>query len=232
MRDMELTAALRAVLHEAGADLVGVGDMSGIAACPFPRGVAVAVALPEDVVADLRTAPTQEYCRLYHALNEKLDRIVSAGEELLRRRGYRAWAQTTGRVEVSGEHLSPLPHKTVAVRAGLGWIGKSCLLVTPRYGSAVRLSSLLTEAPLVCDEPVLASRCGACRVCVDQCPAHALRGTLWEPGMPREQLVDAQRCYETQLRIMWEQTGIETDLCGKCFAVCPYTRRSGENGRE
>jgi len=52
---------------------------------------------------------------------------------------------------------------TVANRAGLGWIGHSAILVTPAFGKAVRLASVLTDAPFICAEPVLESRCGRCR---------------------------------------------------------------------
>ena len=118
----------------------------------------------------------------------------------------------------------------MATRAGLGWIGKSNLLVTPAYGSAVRLSSLVTNAPLPVAEPISESRCGKCEQCVKLCPAHALTGTLWTAGMPRETLFRRIECYETQRSLMREHTGIETDLCGRCFAVCPHTLRYLKRG--
>lgn len=223
---MDLTEQLFALLRAQGADLMGAGDMTGVAGCAYPVGVSVAMALPEHVVADLRTAPTKEYYELYHALNEKLNAIVLAGEAFLQERGWRAWAQTTDRVRYGEEKRTPLPHKTVATRAGLGWIGKNCLLVTERFGPAIRLSSLLTDAPLTCGEGVDRSRCGACHACVDACPARALTGALWQVGMDREELVHADKCYETQLALMERATGIRADLCGRCFAVCPYARRA------
>ena len=63
------------------------------------------------------------------------------------------------------------------------------------------------------------------RACVEHCPAQALKGTLWEAGMTRKEIVDAEACYQKQLEIMYERTGIRTDLCGKCFAVCTYTQK-------
>ena len=222
---MTLTEELKALLRSRGADLVGVGDMRGVENCAFQTGVSVAVALPVHVIRDLQEAPTEEYYHLYHSRNQALNEIVSAGEGFLRDRGFAACAQTTDRVKVSQDKTTPLPHKTVATRAGLGWIGKNCLLVTPQYGPAVRISSLLTDALLDCDGPVTRSRCGACDRCVRHCPAQALQGTLWEAGMPREELVDAVKCREKQLEIMTERTGIAADLCGKCFAVCAYTEK-------
>ena len=230
---MRTSAELKQFLYGQGAGLVGIGNMEGIENCRFQTGVAIAVPLPPRAVAALREAPTLEYLDLYHALNQKLDEIVLAGERFLQNAGHNALAQTTARVKADGDNISPLPHKTVATRAGLGWIGKSGLLVTPQYGGAIRLSSLLTDAELDYDEPVVRSRCGTGGLCVEQCPAGALRGALWEAGMERKQIVDVEACRKKQVEIMSRRTGIETDLCGKCFAVCAYTRRYlNGSGRE
>jgi epoxyqueuosine reductase len=166
---------------------------------------------------------------MYYTLNNKLNKIVTTGEEFLKEQGFEAYAQTTERVVISQNRCSKLPHKTVATRAGLGWIGKNGLLVTEAFGSAVRISSLLTNAPLKYDRPINKSRCSACSVCVKNCPAQALYGILWETGMQREKIVDVEKCYEKQTEIMYKETGIKTDLCGKCFAVCPYTQKYLKN---
>lgn len=222
---MELTKELKDLLYQQGADLVGIGDMRGIEHCDFATGISVAVSIPKHVIIDLQNAPTKEYYDLYYSLNDKLNRIVSAGEDFLQAKGFRSYARTTDRVQINQNRVSDIPHKTVATRAGMGWIGKNCLLVTEKYGSAVRISSLLTDAPLKCDEAVSQSSCGSCSLCVNACPAGALKGTLWNAGMEREKIVDVDKCFEKQLEIMTAATGIQTDLCGKCFAVCVYTQK-------
>ena len=213
------------LLQAKGARLMGVADLRGVVSGELTTGVSVAVPVPKEIVWDLQTAPTLAYYEAYHSLNAQLNQIVSAGAALLQERGFHAVANTTDTVKTDENWRSPLPHKTVAVYAGLGWIGKNCLLITERYGGAVRLSSLLTDAPLPFDAPVEKSRCGGCRVCVERCPAKAFTGATWTPGIEREKLFDWKRCYPEQLRRMKQATGIETDLCGLCFAVCPYTRR-------
>lgn len=220
-----LSEGLERLLRNAGAALVGFGDLTGVTEGPLTTGVSVAVPVPAPIVEAIREGPTKAYYDTYHALNARLDAIVTAGAAWLEERGWRAFAQTTGAVRQDGQWRTPLPHKTVATRAGLGWIGKSCLLVTPEYGSALRLSSLVTDAPLPVKEAVTESRCGACRICVEACPAGALKGALWRPGMDREDLFDRQRCFEKQHELMRARTGIDADLCGKCFVVCPYTQR-------
>ncbi len=74
----------------------------------------------------------------------------------------------------SWAHIS---HKAVARMAGLGWQGKSLLLINPEYGPRVRLVTILTDMPLTPDGPVK-NRCGACLECVQACPASAIKNAL------------------------------------------------------
>ena len=70
---------------------------------------------------------------------------------------------------------APLAEKQLAVEAGLGWIGRQSLLVTPQYGSYVVLGELiLTEETDRYDAPFEGSRCGTCRSCIDNCPTGAV----------------------------------------------------------
>ena len=221
----KLKRELFALLAEKGAKLMGIADLSDVITGEMQTGVSVAVPVPKNIVEDLKIAPTREYYDAYYSMNERLDGIVSAGARFLKSKGYRAFANTTKAVKTDEQWSTPLPHKTVATRAGLGWIGKNCLLVTEPYGSAVRLSAFVTDAPLPCGKPIDESFCGGCTVCVQSCPANALTGRLWRAGMKREELFRREDCKKMQLERMKNATGIETDLCGLCFAVCPYTQK-------
>ncbi len=225
MYQEELKQTLFSKLAEKGAKLMGVADLSGVVHGEMQTGVSVAVLVPQNIVKDLQTAPTKEYYDAYYALNAKLDDIVTCGAEFLEENGYQAYANTTKVVKKDENWCTPLPHKTVATQAGLGWIGKNCLLVTKEYGSAIRLSSLLTDAPLPADIPINESQCGGCTVCVRSCPAKALTGVLWNTTTKRDELLHKETCKKMQIQRMKQATGIETDLCGLCFAVCPFTQR-------
>lgn len=218
---------LLALLRKKGAKLVGVADMEGYSECGMNRGVAVAIPVPAQIVEDIKSVPTIEYYRMYHTMNAQLDDIVETGVAYLREKGFQARANSKKSLVVNDDLRTMFPYKTVATRAGLGWIGKSCLLVTEDYGSAVRLSSLLTDAPLVPSKPVTESRCGKCRKCVDACPGHAIIGETWTAGMSREKLLHAHICKETQIKRMREILGFYEGerVCGRCFAVCTYTQR-------
>jgi len=221
----ELNRELAALLRESGADLVGFADLQDVPEAGLPFGVSVAVRLPPGIVRSIADGPNLEYYETYHLINARLDRIVTAGAEHLRNLGYQAKAQTTKAVVKLDENRTLLPHKTVATRAGLGWIGRNALLVTREYGPALRISSILTDAPLDTARPVDESACGDCGECVRHCPARVLKGEKWSVGMERECLVDAQACSETAKRLCRERFGIEATICGKCIEVCPFARR-------
>lgn len=218
---------LFALLREKGAKLVGVAVMEGYAECGMNRGVAVAIPVPAPIVENINIAPTIEYYQMYHTMNAQLDDIVETGAAYLREKGFNAHANTKKSLVVNDDLRTMFPYKTVATRAGLGWIGKSCLMVTEDYGSAVRLSSLFTDAPLVPSKTVTESRCGKCRKCVDACPGQAIIGETWTAEMPREKLLHAHICKETQIKRMREILGFYEGerICGRCFAVCTYTQR-------
>ena len=222
----DLTLELKTFLTRNNDALVGVGDLSGLPGLAFRYGISIAMPLPAAVVAGIMEGPTAEYFQAYHELEQRLTETALRGEEFLKARGYQAYARISARVREDGEWRTELPHKTVATAAGLGWIGKSCLLVTEKYGSAVRLSSILTDAPLICDSPLPASKCKGCKKCGEACPAQALSGISWAVGVDRDSILNTEACIDKQMELTKQSTGRETEfLCGKCFAVCPFTQR-------
>ncbi|WP_411677391.1 4Fe-4S double cluster binding domain-containing protein [Caproicibacter sp.] len=222
---IDLNKELREILFSEGAELAGVGSLAAAAPEELPFGVSVAVSLSAEVIASLPNGPAGIYYDAYFELNRRLDRIVTAGADYLTRSGYRAHAQTTSAVREFGNYRTALPHKTVATRAGIGWIGKCALLVTEQFGPAVRLSSLTTDAPLSCAEPIDESCCGPCTACGRACPGHAVSGRLWHVGMDRDEFFDPLACRKAARELAAEKLHQEITLCGRCIAACPYTKR-------
>lgn len=223
-----LTQALKEVLIKQGANLVGVGDLSEInpeIRKNMPFGICIVLALPVGVIKGIENAPTMEYYNTYNEWNDKLDSLVTYGAEYLKSLGYQAFPQT-GKVVAENEtdYSTLLPYKTIATRAGIGWIGKSALLITKEYGGAVRISTILTDAPLEADMPVNEARCGGCMLCKKTCPAEAIKGTNWNTSIVRDELLDPVKCRKTARELSWKALGKEITLCGKCFYVCPYTK--------
>ncbi len=225
----DLTQYIKDELYSRGADLVGFGNLTELPAdvrCSMPVGICVAVKYPKDVIRGIADLPTKEYYNQYNLLNEKLDMLVTLGADALKVLGYEAIPQTRAYVEQSEtNYATKLPHKTVATRAGLGWIGKSALLVTKQYGSMIRISSILTNAPLETAKPIDKSICGNCDACANACPAGAISGKSWGVGIARDTFYDAVSCRKTARERAVKAFGIEITQCGKCIEICPYTKR-------
>jgi epoxyqueuosine reductase QueG len=222
-----LSEQLKTALTEGGASLVGFADLSSLPAgqrAGFNYGISIAAALDPAIINGIGNGPTKEYYDEYYRLNRLLDSLDLKASEIIKEHGYHALPKTRANVSVDYSNLSTaLPHKTVATRAGLGWIGKCALLVTEKYGSAVRISSVLTDAPLAVDQPIDRSNCGTCSNCVRNCPAAALSGELWSAGKEREALYNALACRMKAIERTWRVSPGETH-CGLCILVCPKTR--------
>lgn len=210
-------------MKDRGADLVGIANLSGLH--EWGTGISVAVAIPQNVICSIHNGPTIEYYDTYYQINEHLNDIVSFGANFLINKGYKAYAQTTEVVKEDENYRTALPHKTVATRAGIGWIGKCALLVTEEFGSAVRISSLVTDADLPCGEPINFSRCGNCDNCKTNCAGNAITGELWNVNMDRDSFFNPFKCRKAARSLAAEKISKEITLCGKCIEVCPYTQR-------
>jgi epoxyqueuosine reductase QueG len=223
-----LNDELKNILVSEGASLVGWADLGEIASGDrdsLPYGVSIAVALDAEVMSEINDGPTRAYYDEYSRLNSLLSYLGQTTETFISEKGYRAVSLHPTFGHDKNTLATTLPHKTVATRAGLGWIGKCALLVTPKYGSAVRLITVLTDAPIAAGQPVNESRCGDCFACVELCPAHAISGISWRSGLPRESLYDAFACSEKALELAEEKIEMRITLCGRCIVACPRTKK-------
>jgi epoxyqueuosine reductase QueG len=190
----------------------------------MPRGISIAVALHPGIVLGIAGGPTREYEGEYRRANTLLAELGEAAAGILRSSGHRVAVNAPTAVRHSPDFRTPLPHKTVATRSGLGWIGKNALLITEGFGSAVRLASVLTDAPFKADDPADVSRCGNCMACREVCPGKAPAGTNWELGRDRDEFFSAAACRQTANE-MTERAGLELrTICGICIAACPWTQ--------
>ncbi len=225
-----LNSKIKATLTKAGASLVGFADISDLpanATDSMNSAISIAVALDASIISEIADGPTERYYQEYKRANELLAYLSETTVEYLKGRGNRA---VTIKPTVKGKELdyetltTPLPHKTVARLAGLGWIGKSALLITEEYGPAVRLATVLTDAEFEVSNPVSNSRCGDCNKCVESCPAKAIAGRNWKLGLERDAIYDAFACCNTATNLS-KNVGIPSTLCGICINACPWTQK-------
>lgn len=192
----------------------------------LPRGISISVAVDLEIVNRLAVGVSPEYVAEYDRLNLLLDRLAETAAERIRAAGYRAIALSRNNIARDPiKHATLLPYKTVATRAGLGWIGKNALLITNERGSAIRLTSVLTDAPFSCAEPINESLCGDCDVCLRNCPGGAILGPNWSVEKRREDFYSVLACRKACLERTWK-TKPGLSVCGLCIAVCPHTRKA------
>lgn len=224
----DLSSLLKKELTKKGASIIGFADLSDIPLDKrneMPYGISIAVALNPHIILGIKNGPTQEYYGEYNKVNEHLDNLVKYAGKILNDYGYKAILKTTTEVVVeSNSYSTILPHKTVATRAGMGWIGKCALLVTKEYGSAIRLSSVLTDAPLKVGTPINESQCGSCCACKLACPGNAPLGENWNVNKHRESFFNAYNCRKAAMEKA-AKVGINSTICGKCIEACPWTRK-------
>ena len=225
---MALSLKLKKYLIKNGATEVGYADIANFTPKPqLKTGVVFFITYPKEIIRTMENAPTPEYLEELISLNTRLDALGMKCEEFLIDQGYRAYAQTKKRLGTDfGEFNSfELPHKTIATRAGLGWIGKSALFTTKDYGSALRMSSVLTDAPLEVGKPILKSRCGKCMECKDACLGGAISGKEWNYKLKRNDFYDDKKCEKYALKVSEENLGKPDTVCGKCIFACPHTQK-------
>jgi len=219
---------LKEYLKNLGASLVGFADLSNVDTSAFNNmnsGIAFGIKIESRIIEAINEGPTKEYYEGYSQINKDLDNIVISYVKYIERQGYNAIGQTSTYVTSDNNLTTPMPHKTVATLAGLGWIGKNTLLITPDYGSAIRISSVITDMPLIADIPISKSKCGECNKCATACPATAINGITWDINSTRDELLDPFKCRKKARELSKERLGIEISLCGKCIEVCPFTKR-------
>jgi epoxyqueuosine reductase len=226
---MEISEKLKGHLLEKGASLVGyadLGELPGDIREGIPYGVSIGVALDPGIVGEIKDGPTPEYYREYQQVNELLGFLAEETRGFLEGEGYVAISKAPTYVGIDPKTRSTiLPHKTVATRAGLGWIGKCALLVTEEYGSAVRITTVLTDAPLETGISTSEPKCGECLACVKACPGKAPSGENWGIEKHRDEFFNADKCAEAAWNNAVTKIGVKDTICGVCIAVCPWTRR-------
>lgn len=116
--------------------------------------------------------------------------------------------------------VAPFSFKYAAVLAGLGWIGKSGVLVTREFGPRVRLGTILLNYPLLCGKTMTESFCGDCHACIDACPWQAIKGVNWNLTVKREALLDYQLC--NRKRCEYIESKGRKHTCGYCILACPW----------
>jgi len=201
----------------------------------YPSGISIGSRLDDTIVDSVKKGPTLEYFHHYEKINQRLQAVSEKITSDITQAGIGALAvkPTLSTSIEFDQHLVDLrydvSHKMVATRAGLGWIGKSDLFISPAFGARLRLTSILINKEIQQElEPVNKSKCGNCAVCVDKCPARAATGQLWDIQTDRDLFYNAFKCREKCGELSLLHLKVDKRICGICVAQCPVGMRRME----
>lgn len=163
----------------------------------------------------LQTAAFAHYLDYHQQLPERCHRLMnSVNRKLAEPLAYQVMVDS-----------APVLERSLAVRAGLGWIGKSSMFIHPTWGSFVLLCEIFVS--LACHDQCVfpkPDRCGNCTRCASSCPTKCID--------PVARTIDAKKCIayltieKKGLFDEQETAAVSTHLfgCDICTAVCPWNR--------
>jgi len=159
-----------------------------------------------------------------------LTKLQKQAARFLKARGHRTLVIPPDSDRKKGTFISKLyslfNHKMAATSAGLGWIGRNGLLISPVYGPRLSLATVLTDARLKPDVPIERCLCGGCTLCIEHCPSQAITGAEWSRASPYAELVKLNACrsHKAAKRAMDNKPN-----CGLCINICPFGRTMIKN---
>ncbi len=171
--------------------------------------VSFAVALSGKILESIIDRPNQLYYFHYQRVNIIIDSISLRLNDFIQKAGYDSLPVPASQVIDWDNQTGHVSHRHAAYGAGIGWRGKNNLIVNPHYGSGIRLGTVLTNLPLVADNPTQ-NNCAECRVCIDACPAQAIKSNGYDKELCRAKLKEFMRTEK-----------IGQMICGVCVKACP-----------
>lgn len=234
------TRLLRKFISEFGANLIGIADLSKyndmenlhINKDLFQKlsfGISVGIKLDDEIIESIENKPTVEYADLYRKVNKDLDLIAENVRKYIEGKGFIAYVVPASKIVDDKNLKGEISHKTIARIAGIGWQGKSLLIINPEFGPRFRMVTILTDMQLEPDKPIK-NKCSNCNICKVSCPAGAIKGVKLldrDYYENREEAVDVKKCFEKLCEFNLMDC-INATVCGVCVKVCPWGRKGGK----
>ncbi len=211
---MDILNQLKSKILDWGAFEVGFfnDDFKG-----YKNGISFYVKMSRDILKEIDNAPTYTYFHHYRTVNALIDNIALKTGIFLEKNGYGYFTVPASQtVNGHDSYEGIYSHKKGAVLAGLGFVGKSSLFISSKYGSGIRLGTVFTDLDLNAENKPLESLCGDCKICINSCPAMAIS----ENGIDRKSCSD-------YMKKAFQHIG-RGSVCGICIKNCPHNNLRGK----
>lgn len=219
-KEIKFYEQLKSFALQSGASLFGVAPVNQLSAkhCTLApstirgleRAISIAFHLSDRILEDIIEGPTKLYFFHYQRVNIFLDQLALQITGFIQGQGWEALPIPASQIIDWANQKAHISHKHVAVLAGLGWLGRNNLLITPQFGARQRLVTILTDMPLKVDQP-LPWGCGECRACLASCPAKAIKEEVRD--------FDHLGCFQ-MIKELVKKAGISQNICGLCVKAC------------
>jgi len=227
---MSISKELTEILNQQGCHIVGYADLRSLASESrenFNYAVVMGTTFSKEAMVENINNQPQRYYDEYGTMDKKRNELRETVISFLNGKGYKALGDAPIFDGYNEILRAPLSFQTVATLAGLGWRGNCSILMTPQSGGALRLTIVLTNAPLECGQPITKSKCPPnCTICADVCPGKAPSGKLWDSTINRDDLFNAFDCQKAARERARKLVGKNMSLCGLCISHCPITKKA------
>jgi epoxyqueuosine reductase QueG len=233
---MTIEERIKQIINNENGYIMGFADLSNLVDRKYKGynyAIVIGKKLDDTIIDAVESGPTAEYHDLYKQTNNDLSMLIHKIADELKQMNISTIViePTVSDDELDDEYYQTLridfSHKMAATRAGLGWIGKTALFISKKFGPRLRLATILTNHPLPdSNEPIEESRCGKCLLCVDLCPARAANGKSWNIDIDRDEFYNPFKCREKCRELSWENMRQHASICGICVSVCPIGKGS------
>lgn len=112
-----------------------------------------------------------------------------------------------------------IKERALAVRAGIGWIGRNRCLYVPGYGSYVVLGEILVSGDLEATQKHHSSMCRNCNLCISNCPTGALTSDGVNISKCISHLTQKRSCLDIDMYPLLNRSIYGCDICQK---ICPH----------
>jgi epoxyqueuosine reductase QueG len=231
---MKVNYQIRKILKTQYVDYIGFADIrsykkelmkhGGYIVENYDSAISIGIVIPNSIVNFLPNRSDDNVsCEYkthgYDVLNQRLDLIASLISSYLNQKNYQALPIAVASRTDEENAIPTVSHKMIAHIAGLGWIGKNCLLITHKHGPRVRFITVLTNAPLKTVNKPIVQQCNDCMECVKACPVNAIKGHNYIENEDRETRFEFTKCHNYFENMKLNK---KYAVCGMCLYSCPY----------